>query len=691
MAIDIHLYFAWVDPTDTTYSATFARNDETTLGFSFEHREGEFATLQLTVNGSGVSYLSALRKTWGWFSYRLDTELIPVCFCRLDAVQAVNSDDGPVSVLNFIAEPIDYLNQKKTVADALRVLPRYDRAFIDQQSWEDDDIVLEGYPLRYHFDPVTHAISTSDILIGEDGFEEFQVADTRYSGFSMELTNKPAAKISVNARLNWTQRGQGSVNLSSYFVSHWPGAVSGAITSYTFNASSWPGVGSSIGSGWNVLSSSCDSVYDLTVKTVPFGYTVKSDWSGWGVQSQEGDDGVLPTTNTTSNEKTTLTVSGSDEKLKVVPPDSISLPRITTDLNIQTTFDRDGEMNSYSKSETSVEGLIPLNYLRPSLVASWKANRSHTEVVTVTLASDIQPVIGSANQGQSLDTIALETSDLSETIGEGTDGEIPIGDARNRSYICTTRGQLSLQYIIARAQSALLFASRAVEITFSPYIGRMRDISLRKNARIHRGEIPGGVAEGKIIAYRMDMPRNSGSIDCSITIGCAIGHGGEITEVDGVGTYIEDDYIEDGHFEETGGVELFDSSVGYTPPLFNPNDDGLDLIAGFSAASAFEEDLEVENSAGVQRAALEAGIGGYQAPFMVTAIPAFVALSPTLRDFLATRQQIAEDRETFINNLLASIATTATFKLKPMNRQFESPYEIETTGLKIPTMINLES
>ena len=124
MAIDTNLYFAWVNATDSTFLDSYARNDETILGFVFEQLEGEFATLQITVKpqGEGISLLGASRKQWAWFSYSQGTDIIPKFFGRLDAVGTVNSDDGPAVVLSLVAEPQDYLNQKKTVADGLRVL-----------------------------------------------------------------------------------------------------------------------------------------------------------------------------------------------------------------------------------------------------------------------------------------------------------------------------------------------------------------------------------------------------------------------------------------------------------------------------------------------------------------------------------------------------------------------------------------
>lgn len=656
MAQDVDLFFAWVNSNDLTFSDLFARNDETILGYRLEQREGEFATLSLDVVSTGVALLSVSRKQWGWFSYRIGTDIIPRFFGRLNAVQTIDSDSGPVVTIELVAEPIDYILQKQTVADALRVLPHYDRAFINEQDWTDDDIVLEGYPVRYHTDPVTHVVSTSNELIGEDGVEEFHIGDTLYGGFTMEGSTIPAASITVNADLIWTQQAQGQVSLTNYFLSNWPGAANGAIRSYTFQAGSWPSIGSSLGSGWTVASSSCFSLYDTTVRSVPFDGGIIVNWGDWGGGSSS----------------TNVKASGSDDTISL-PDGSITFPSIVTATETVPRYDDDGELASWSFSSSWTNAAIPLNNLVPTLVAEYNAQRECTEKVSFTLTADIQPVIGSSSQGQSLEPINLQTSNLSETVGEGTEAEVPIGDARRRSYICTDRGQQSLQYLIARAQTALLLASRAVEIEFRTFLERMPDVTLRKNARVHRNDIPGGVAEGKIIFFSEEMARNSGAIDCRIRIGCAVGRGGEITQVCGTGTYVAEDYFGpcDDVQEKTGGTELFDSSVGYTPPLFDPNDDGLDFIGGFSANDSFETALSITNSYAIQQAAILSRL----APFFGT----------------LSGSDAVSARSTAVNAVLDDIKTVATFKLKSMTQDFESPYEIEVTNLKVPTMINLEA
>lgn len=654
MAIDFRPFFAWVNSSDLAFSEAFVRNDETVLGYHLGQKEGEFATLELTIKSpTGIALLSAARKQWGWFSYASGTDIIPRFFGRLIGVQTVNSDDGPIAILNFTAEPVDFIDQKKTIANGRRNLPYYDRAFIDEQSWDDDDIVLEAYPERYYIDPVTHVVDTSNELIGEDGVEIFNEADTLYGGFTQELTDRPATSVDVKADVIWTQQGQGQVDLTNYMVANWTGAINGAITSYTFQASSWPSIGSSVGDGWKVASSSCFSRYDTAVRSAPYNTGIVINWGDWGGGSTN----------------TQVQASGSDDVISL-PPGSIFFGGIVTDENTIPRYDDDGELVSWNYSSSWTTAALPLNHLIPTLIAEYNAQRQCTEKVSFTLVADIQPVVGEAAQAQALEPINLQTSNLSDIIGAETDAETPIVDARRRSYICTDRGQQSLQYMIARGQTALLRSSRCVEIEFVPTdFARMADITLRKNARIYRGDIPGGVAEGKIIEFSEGLSQDSGSLEWRVRIGCTVGRGGEITQVAGENTYIED-YIDDGHFEESGGTELFDSSVGYTPPLFAPNDDGLDFIGGFSAADSFDEGLTITNPWPTQEAAI-------------------LSLGVLFQPLVG--QANVDARTNIVNAKLDTIKTVVNFKLKSMSREFETDVPIDVTELKIPTMINLEA
>src|SRR6202008_323333 len=107
--------------------------------------------------------------------------------------------------------PDNYLAQKVLLANSLRVAPFWDPIFIDESKRTDPDSVLEARSEAWHIDRVTGEVTTSDILAGEDGGDEFLESDVMYDGVSVRITQTPARAINVIANVQWTQRDKGEV------------------------------------------------------------------------------------------------------------------------------------------------------------------------------------------------------------------------------------------------------------------------------------------------------------------------------------------------------------------------------------------------------------------------------------------------------------------------------------------------
>lgn len=679
--------FAWVDPEDSTFIQDFARYDEWVFSFELKQEEGEFATLDITIKNPRAALLSVSRKTWMWLSYGAPGSAVPLFFGRLVGI--------PTSILNekvtlqFVAQPMNYNAQRAMLAASLRVLPNYDPIFVDENSRDDVDVVLDGYTKLWHVDPVTHDVTISDVLIGEDGIEEFTDADMLYDGLSISFDKAPLTTVSVTATIPWTQRAQGTVDLTEYLASHWPNETpsTSIVTSFTMNENDWPKVGSNIGSGWEVSQSSCVPLYDLTVKSSSTGGTLAVVDAGSTNAPAPND-----TSDVEVGSSVSVTIERSEQYLSKVPPGSITLAYILTqsDLDISYTkiaaADYDVELYvptlpqsrvaSFSRQMAWDGGLIALNWLKVNLVVAYDAERQREEVVTFTLTADVQPIVTDPGDDATLE-LKLNAVAVSDPIDPSTtDQDTPIDDLRRRSYIVTPRGEQTIQHLIGRAAANLIYRSRCVKIEFAPLdIAKMAAITLRKNARIFDDRIPGGEALGKVISRSISLDGDTGKVAFKVGMGCAVGNGGTVSDVEGDPIYVEDDYIgPDDDWQEYDGrlVAVFDSSVSYEPPLFAPNDDGLDFIAGFEAEDVIQEALSVENGPAAQRASLTATtwIDAHQIGADVDRV-------------------VVKAREDALSQMLQDVPTVATFKLKNMKAKFSAPQEITVSDLKIPAMINL--
>jgi hypothetical protein len=646
-------YFAWIDPGETAFGPEHMRWDEQVFSFTLAQDEGDPASLTVAVRrprnvaGDPIGLLGPGRKIWAWFALDCGPGLIKF---RGRLVGVPTSIFEELVTLEFVARPIDLVAQKEALAETLRILPYYDEVVIDKARRTDPDVVLEGYSKVWAYDRETHILTVSDEIDGEDGLVEFDGASedgaVLYDGLGLTLTSGPLTRVDVNAEFTWTQLAQGSVDLSRYLIRNWPESQNGQIFSYTLAADGWPKIGATLGDGWIAAEAAAIDPYgEPHILHQIGGSTVTA---------------TFPDTSWFGPSSTTTKVSESKDIFANRPPASLHYPGPISDqwhwdsqTDQVTSVGESTYVSSYSRSISQTTEVLLLNHMIPTLKAGYSAKRQCTELVTLSLIADVQHVLTDPEDGEALRIDDVRSVNLSEAIGEGVDAYVPIVDPRRRSYIATERGNRSLEYLIALARAHLLKRARVVEITCAPKLSRMPEITLRKNAFLIDPRI--GEALGKIIGYSVALDGRDGRVNCEIRIGCAIGRGGSAVAAGGLPTYCSVDYTGADYQEFTGRTVLFDTSVGYAPPNADPNDDGINFLSALSAEDVIAVPLVVENPPSVQSTA----VGGLK------------------------KDQVSE--------VLRTVETRATFKLKSMTREFSSGYDIQVSDLKIPTGYDLEA
>jgi hypothetical protein len=203
MANISQFYFAWVNSTETSFNSSHQREDELIFSFSLKHDEGQFATLELEIINPHIGLLAPGRPFWGWLSWSDGTTVTPLFFGRLVGIPSNLFAD--IITITLVAKPIDYVEQRLAIAAGLRVLPFFDPIFIDEKSRDDPDVVLEGYSALYHVDRVSHVVSISDVIAGEDGIAEFTPNDAFYDSVKLELGEAPLMVCEIDATVSWVQ------------------------------------------------------------------------------------------------------------------------------------------------------------------------------------------------------------------------------------------------------------------------------------------------------------------------------------------------------------------------------------------------------------------------------------------------------------------------------------------------------
>jgi hypothetical protein len=637
-------YFAWVDASETAFGPEHMRWDESVFSFTLSQDEGDPASLTAVVRrpvnvaGDAIGLLGPGRKIWAWFALDCGPGLVKF---RGRLVGIPTSIFEELVTLEFVAKPVDVVAQKEALANSLRVLPYYDEAVIDEARRSDPDVVLEGYTKIWAFDPVTHIVSVSDEITGEDGLVEFDGASedgkVLYDGLGLTLESGPLSRVDVIAEYTWTQQARGSVDLTDYLISNWPGAINGQIT---FSASDWPKRGAGLGDGWEVTEAFAQDLINFTVSTKTGGSTNIVKYA----------DGTGHTT--TFQESSTFIAAPSPTLIAAGPTE------LTEQITVNYAEDGDGNryQSSYSRNVSRTSPMVGQQAIKPTLLAGYEAARNCTERIAFSLFADVQSILTDPEDGEALRIDDVKSVNL-------TEGGM-IGDPRRRSYIATERGNQSLEHLIALARAHLMKRARVVQIAFAPKLSRMVEVTLRKNAFLIEPRV--GEALGKIVGYSISLDGSDGRINCEMRIGCTIGRGGSAVASGGEPTYASVDYVGADYQQFTGRTVLFDASVGYEPPNAGPNDDGVDFLGNVSAADVIEVPLVVTIGPDPEDAEL-----------------------PPWEDSVAVDD--GEAKAEYTRQFMKQFEVHASFKLKSMTRDFSTDYEVQVTDVKIPTGIDLEA
>lgn len=303
-------YFAWVDSVNTTFQTSYKREDEEVLSFEIYHAEGDFASLRLQVRNPRVGLLSINRKRWAWFAYDDGVTTTPLFFGRLVGLPEEMSEE--IITLSFVAKPLNYQSAKDALAATMKQAIYYDPLFIAEERRAEADTVLESRPMVWCIDRTSHAITASHIITGEAGTIDFG-GNVFSDSVRCSYIGAPQRKIIIEAQVNWTQYGYGTIRQEFNKVQTYTG--DGLL-------SSWPKTGQGVGGGWSVADGFAKDVYNsvntTTIKDVdgnPKFRIYKWTISGWVDFTYEAERRYTETATLTmsSNLQEIVTEAGDEE------------------------------------------------------------------------------------------------------------------------------------------------------------------------------------------------------------------------------------------------------------------------------------------------------------------------------------------------------------------------------------------
>ena len=637
-------YFAWVASTATTFSqTTHGVEDEQIVSFLVSHNEGDFPTLEIEIVNPKTGLLGTSREQWAWLSWDdPDTgDIQPLFFGRLIGIpQELQAETVR---LFFIARPTDYQTQKVALAETLKVLPFYDPVWLTEEERNDPDSVLEGYTKLWHIDRLTHTVTVSDIVSGEDGTITYDDTVAMYDGLSISPGQSPARRIEVEARVQWNQAGSGSVDLTpalkAAFKAKQPENITYPNGTETQTADmitllagenmiqNWPTTGAAVGSGWSV------------------GF------------SQIGPAGPKP-------QPVVVTELQQIEEFAFDP--GVPIPMATAEhaagRGLGPQFG--GLSSSLGGASLFTRDVVwlPAWRMAAELHMDWNISRARSETASFTLDANVQALLTDAGEEETLKlTMGPVTVDTLLDPAD-TDPASAIENPLRSTYFKTDRGISSFEHVALRARAKLIARSRAVTVSTAIPFNEATALTCRENVTLSGdNRIPGSTCTGKVKGYTFRANGNSGELIGTVTIGCTVGYGGTVAASGGTGTY-STGYGEEGYEVFTGGASLIGTASDLLYDDFDDavlDDDGLNFEA-ITANSALV-DLTIT--------------GGYLTEEQDIEVPSL--------GFRNVKQVV---------DVLTGVETTVSVEMLPLTGgPFNTVFSVTTYDLEIPQGINLEA
>jgi hypothetical protein len=528
-------YFGWCEEA-TPFDEAMLVEDEAIFDLDITQNEGEFAALTIEVANPYIGLLGPGRKQWCWLGWFDGVSVVALFHGRLYGAPDRLTDE--VVRLLFVGQPSDYIARKAALAGELRVLPYWDPVWLEQNA-DDPDTVLEARSALWHTDRVSHELTISDVIDGEDGTIDVSEHDHFYDGVEVSFGGTPKRRITVTATITFTQQATGEVDLTAPLVLAFQAAGSPyafpLVGSYTADGllTDWPKPNASLSGGWEMsLNSSAFAASE--VPSFPFAvrYTDKSDST-----SIFGFD--------------TLDALGN------------SIPGALA--------------HDFFINWKNFDVVFEISPIRTSFVCSYTAERKRSEIASFTLGASVQSILTDP-AGSDEETLTFNSTFVDQPVDE--DGALPIGDPRRNLYFATARGQLSLQFLMLVSRAKLRMSARAVKIKFEGTWEKFAEaVSCRKNVLLHDRRLPGGQAAGKIISYRL-VASGDGNNFVEVEIGCSIGYGIVLpAAAEGVDTYA-DGYSRDYTARTGGEVAVIPGELHYDDLAgsYVVDDDGVNLF-----------------------------------------------------------------------------------------------------------------
>lgn len=615
--------FAWLSDEFEAFSGSLFRDDEDWTAFKVTGNEGDCDSLDITIRNPRRGLLDG--PLWASLSYGTSSgDAVEIFRGRLTGIPA--SIVKETVDLLLIAKPTSYDQQLATLAAELRALPPFDIAWIDPDKRDDPMVPLECNSALYFVDRVSHAISITDIIQGEDGVVDVTADDIIYDSLDCgSAGDPPITSVTVIGHATWRQTATGGFPVPNANGTR-------ATLSGSSLCSSWPKTGDTIGGGYIVTQGFCNDDLNLSFLT-----PVNKNWSYENAAKEHTVGDVM-----SSTVQWTIFPAGGQSFISNISTQSGSVPAASV---VAYQENEGGGYSSYDPyasidgqydlavGETSFSepaaiplhvsynvGFIPTWRITYGLSLAINTGANAAETIQFTMNADLQPVTILPDPTVVTQTIELSTQDLTSDTDAGNPaggGTAPPLDSSSDAFSATARGAIAIGYLVAVARATIRKAARATSCSGTVPFEKALEFTLRKNARVTDVRLPGGAVEGKITGYTFGFDGSIGTGTFEILPAVGLVDDPNIVVASGGSNSYVDNYV-DSYTASTGGQQLLPGTSGFGDVSYTINPYNAAGVSALTAAQCIVVSEWRTKTTQVQVGADDLKGGGTR-PFIITA------------------------------------------------------------------------
>lgn len=519
-------YFAWCHEEDHFDPQIHAREDESLFSLEILGQEATYPTACVQLVNPRCGLLNPARQQWAFISGDRG-QGVELLF-RGRVLSIPEHIDGETLKILFIAEPTDAQEILLHLHQTLKEAPFWDPLFIQEDHQENPFESLEARAALYCWSRTAAKVTLSDYFRGQ---EKLVLKENFFrDSLKISRTATPLAAIEVTLTAEWIQRYEGRTDISRLLRAKFPEGLINTLT------------GQSLEKGW------------------------------WRRGERMGRSGYWV----------------AQSELREIQP------KYTGALNLYPAHSKPFWMSPYDPLNETKKPQIKRfkrSWYLPKLVLGWhyrqrrrenlhfkleqktqtvayeapRTRKLHLHLQNLMLAEDFHPwkpdwvysrgyrVIEKGLVYECLRTHHSPkcfTEDLAKWRCLGKQPDIPLEKGRG-SFFLTDRGRQAFEHALEIAQAHLAATARAITLKVEAPLETLWDISCDHTLEIEDPRLPGGKAQGKVIAYALKVEGKTGRHWAQVSLGISVGaqdHPPQVTREASL-HYVDGDYMEAGTYQ----------------------------------------------------------------------------------------------------------------------------------------------